>query len=101
MTRALLRKQAGHLTLHVEGHTRKETAADVCAAVSVLMDTLEAALEHLVHLEPSVQKEEGLFRLSVRESAESSLLVASAVLGLQMLSRQYPASVSVEAPDFA
>lgn len=101
MTRASLQRQSGLLTLHVEGHSRHHSAVDICSAVSVLVDTLHAALELLVHLNPSVEKSDGLFHMTVQESPESSLLVASTVLGLQMLARHYPDAVQIEAPDFA
>lgn len=101
LTRVVLKRPPGLLSLHVEGHSTKQTAVDICSAVSVLVDTLEAALVHLVHLGPRVEKQEGRFYLEVQDSPESTLLVASTVLGLQMLSRHYPDSVQVEAPDFA
>lgn len=100
LTRAGLKRQSGLLVLHVEGHSRKNTAVDVCSAVSILVETLEAALDLLAHLRPSVQKADGLFHLTVQDSQESSLLVASTLLGLQMLAKLYPDAVTIDPPEF-
>ncbi len=72
----------------------------VCAAVSMLVQTVIFALEDLLELKPSVRMTEGYLLLSPPERLEQDkeekyyLLVETMLLGLQETARAYTANVT-------
>ncbi len=72
----------------------------VCAAVSMLVQTVIFALEDLLELKPSVRMAEGYLLLSRPEKLEQEreekyyLLVETMLLGLQETARAYAANVT-------
>lgn len=77
------------------GHAGLSAAGSdiLCAAVSVLMENLEQSLDLLLNVQNQGRKKQGYhsIKLGVREqSAQTGLLMASTVLGMQTLVLQYP-----------
>ncbi|MBI3396823.1 MAG: ribosomal-processing cysteine protease Prp [Spirochaetia bacterium] len=81
--------------LKVEGHANWGPVGSdpLCAAVSVLVQNLDASLELILGLQVERETGKGLHRIQVaREAMESraELLFASAVLGISALAEQFP-----------
>ncbi|MBL8020495.1 MAG: ribosomal-processing cysteine protease Prp [Leptospirales bacterium] len=96
MTRVLFRQTGGTLFLKVEGHSIKTTAVDLCSAISILTENLEASLTLLLRKTPRVIKSDGYFEIDTEDDSGSNLLFASALLGLRTLAKQYPSGLHVE-----
>lgn len=72
----------------------------VCAGVSILMQTLEAALGMTEHTEASVTKRDGacLIRFGNYDESEREMvrgMFRSCVVGLKLLAVRYPEHVSI------
>jgi len=68
----------------------------VCAAVSVLTQTVALAVEDLLEMDPDIVMEEGFFSINAPESVEGDkkekfdLLMDTMLLGLKETARSYP-----------
>lgn len=96
MTRVQFRQTGGTLFLKVEGHSIKNTAVDLCSAISILTENLESSLALLVKANPRVQKSDGYFEVESPDEPASNLLFASTLLGLRTLAKKYPTGLQVE-----
>lgn len=97
-------KRAGDgspLYVEVRGHSRFASHGSdiVCAAVSILTQTIVFALEDLLKLSSPAQVEEGYMQFSMPPGLEKgqrekcSLLVETMLLGLKETARSYPGFV--------
>jgi uncharacterized protein YsxB (DUF464 family) len=97
LTRVFFTDTDGNMILRVEGHSSRSTALDICSAVSILTENLEASLDLLLQRPARVVKTEGFFELQARDDPETRLLIASVLLGLRTIAKNHPNSVQVDA----
>lgn len=81
--------------LEVTGHADLSAAGTdiLCAAVSVLSENLGSSLALLLKIPVDIEKRKGFYSVRVEQSklsAGTDLLFHSALLGLRVLSEQFP-----------
>ncbi len=97
-------RQSRPVSVRIEGHALfADPGRDiVCAAVSMLVQTVVFALEDLVGLKPPLQLEKGRLLLTMpaelgqdpEKGEKFYLLVETMLLGLRETARAYPENVS-------
>lgn len=93
-------EENGDFGILAEGHAEYHPGNDiVCSAVSALLQTLYAGLEIYCFAETEQFQESGLFWLkgnAISHTERAKTLFDSILFGLQMLTEEYPAHVSME-----
>ena len=87
--------------IEVQGHAGLAAAGSdvLCAAVSVLMESLEQGLALLLQIQNQGEKQNGYHRISIKAvdlSEQAALLMSSTLLGLQALAVQYPDRIQLQ-----
>ncbi len=87
--------------LEVRGHAELSAAGTdiLCAAVSVLTENLGTGLRELLDIPLEIRKSKGFYSFQLEEryrDARTDLLFSSALLGIQILSDQYPGRLQLE-----
>ncbi|HMU83752.1 MAG TPA: ribosomal-processing cysteine protease Prp [Leptospiraceae bacterium] len=95
MTRVTFQNQKGSLRLVADGHSKKTTALDLCSAISVLTETLEASIRLIAKQHSNLEKADGYFDLETEDSPAAQILFAATVLGLRSLEKQFPDALAV------
>ncbi len=87
--------------LSLRGHAKLAPKGQdiLCAAVSILLENLGHSLKTLLHIPVKIKAEKGLYTITMRQdnvSEGSQLLFESVVLGLEVLSTQYPKQLELK-----
>lgn len=81
-----------------QGHSEKSNkgADTICAAVSVLLENLEASILLILKKKIGVQKKDGYHLIQIKKnSPEVQLLAESTILGLRSLQKKYPEYIGI------